>query len=495
MSMEPEQEDGRHGAMLASGARSIGINALHLVNARLITHLLRAVYLVILARVLGPDVFGLLSYGQSWYSAFLPIAGLGLAVILGIDIGRDRTRADRIISHTFTLRMIAAVLVALSSAVAGWILNPDPELRALISVFSVGLLGRSLALWAEQVFTGFEEARLVLRQYAIFRPLEVVAGIAVLLGGGGMLAIAMVHAIVWCAQGIRGVATVRRQFTRFAPGRDRRYLVHLLIRGLPVGVSAILVTWLMQGPVVLTKHLLGDGAAIAQLAVALQVLLLSSAMPMSIGMAALPVLARSIEREDGKDAGFAEAMFRVAFVVTGGASFLMMSFAPAVVTVVLGDLYGEAGELARWVLWLLLPLSVGHVSARILESRGRYILSSLSSLAGATVLTAALPFLVIEFGLSGALLAAGGGLLVWSLVALAMLTQSLRLNLSLSALRPAILIGGCTLAYAAGAQIGPTAAAFAGLISLALGMRLGGLLTPAERVQLRDLLLGVVRRH
>ena len=44
------------------------------MSVRMLTTLMRAFYVVILARYLGPEMFGLFAYGQSWYIAFLPSA-------------------------------------------------------------------------------------------------------------------------------------------------------------------------------------------------------------------------------------------------------------------------------------------------------------------------------------------------------------------------------------------------------------------------------------
>ena len=49
-----------------SGIKSIAVNAGYLTAARVLPQVLRIFYVIVLARYLGPEIYGLLAYGQSW---------------------------------------------------------------------------------------------------------------------------------------------------------------------------------------------------------------------------------------------------------------------------------------------------------------------------------------------------------------------------------------------------------------------------------------------
>jgi O-antigen/teichoic acid export membrane protein len=64
--------------VVSQGAAKILVSAKYLYLALLTSQSLRFVYVLILARMLGAELYGLFSYGQSWYLMFLPLTGLGV---------------------------------------------------------------------------------------------------------------------------------------------------------------------------------------------------------------------------------------------------------------------------------------------------------------------------------------------------------------------------------------------------------------------------------
>ena len=81
------------------------------------------VYVVLLAKILGADLYGLFNYGLSWYLVFIPLSALGIDVIIVRGIGRDRDRASRLVGQTLALRSISCTSVALLSFLVGFWIN------------------------------------------------------------------------------------------------------------------------------------------------------------------------------------------------------------------------------------------------------------------------------------------------------------------------------------------------------------------------------------
>ena len=63
-------------------ARSIAGNAAALVAARVLPRLVQVGYVILLARRVGPELYGLFAYTQSWYLTLLPLTSFGLYVLL-----------------------------------------------------------------------------------------------------------------------------------------------------------------------------------------------------------------------------------------------------------------------------------------------------------------------------------------------------------------------------------------------------------------------------
>lgn len=72
-----------------SGNRSIARSAGQLISARVLASALQVTYLIALARILGPQLFGLLTYAMFWQLMFLALVMFGIGRRLCREIGRD----------------------------------------------------------------------------------------------------------------------------------------------------------------------------------------------------------------------------------------------------------------------------------------------------------------------------------------------------------------------------------------------------------------------
>ena len=462
----------------SSGIRSISSNAGHLARARVFTQIVRGIYVLVLARRLGPEAYGLFAYGQSWYLAFLPLAILGLGAILSREVGRKREKGAEVVGQTLALQLFLALAGALICGLAGWFAETAIATRLLLVVFSLALAGRSFAVWAEQVFVAFEESRYAFRQEALFRPLEAVVGLSVLAAGGGVIAVTAVHALVWWLQAARGLLIVHHRLVPVKAKWEWRNLLRIGCQGSLVCLSALFSSWLLQGPLILYRHVAGTENSLGQVALAIQVLVLTCTIPLSISNVSLPVLSRAVARQDGKDVQFMEGMLRISIFLGAAAGLLGMGIGPFLTRTLLGGSYGGTGQLLGPALWLLAPLTAGAAAGQVLIARGRLVPLSLSALTGALVLTLSLPPLAAATGPLGAVLAAGAGMSVRALSLVLLLNRARMLDLGLAVLRP-----GLAALLALGTYLG-------------LGTLNSGMSTPVSLVVLvsAGLLLGALRQ-
>jgi O-antigen/teichoic acid export membrane protein len=429
---EPDKSRKRH------GLRSIARNASYLAAAQAFTSLLRPLYVLVLAYHFGPELYGIIVYGQSWYLAFLPLTGLGIGLMLCREVGRDRRQGTHFVAQTLSLRISAALAAAVACGVTGWLVEADFAQRRLLLIFSFALFGRSLSMWTDHVFTAYEACRHAFRQRILFRPMEVLAGFTVLYAGGGVVEVAAVHASIWWLYALRGLIVIRRQIVPLRLDGSRRNLVLLLARGLPLGLQNLFVAWLLQGPIVLYRHLGGAHRSLGELALAMQAFILVAIVPNSIGAAALPVLSRSVARQDGKDQSFAQGMLQFSFLVGSAAGLAGMALGPWFVQHFLGETYQLAGHLLGPAMWLLIPFIYGNAASAVLVARGQFVRVTLCSFAGILVLLLSFPSLTSAFGPLGALIAAGAGMVVRMLSLVPLVAEANRSNLISMVLRPAV---------------------------------------------------------
>ena len=469
------------------GIRSISKNTVYITAGHGLNIAVRFFYAIVLASYLGPELYGLYKYGMSWYLSFISFTGLGLGVILSREIGRNRNNGEWFVERTLTIRILVALFVAVMCGVAGWFSEGEPETKRLLLIFSFALIGRSLTGWTMVVFTAYEANEYSFQQNAIFRPFEVLFGLLFLFAGSGILGLALVQAISWWLQALRGLHLVHRHMAKIRLSWAWSGVKTILSQGLVIGVGGIMMAWLGQGPLVLFRHTAGTENSLGQLALALHILFVLCNLPAAVSTAALPVMSRAVTREDGKDLLYAEVMLRVALIFGAAAGIAGIGAGPWLVSAVFGAKYGEAGRLVGMVLWLLVPWIWGNTIASVYVARGQYATPTVCAGAGAFALTLGMPWLASSSGISGAVLAIGLGMSVWAFSMIVLLARSGDLNVQLAIFRPLAAVALAICVYFLTAAVSVWLALVASFLALFGGAVVFRSITPAERSLLVNL--------
>jgi O-antigen/teichoic acid export membrane protein len=412
---------------MPSGLRSILRNFSYLCGSQMLAILIGSAYAIFLARLLEPPLYGLLTYGVSWYLTFIPLTVLGLDMVLARGVGRDRSTGPALAGGTLALRAIAALTVAILSASVGVLVEPDPLARQLLVILSIALLGRSIWFWCGSVFVAFEDTRRQLLIDLTFRPLEFALTFVILfwVAPKSVLAIVIVQTALWWIQAAVGVATVVRKITpiefRGIVNRAR----NLTTDALPAAVYGLTVTWFLQSPIVLFRQVTGVGDTLGHFALAIQMMGYLLTFPYIVGTVALPVLSRyaATGGTSTKDTVIRLSLVTFAFGVVSG--LFAMWLAPAVTALIFGQEYRESGRILGEAIWLLIPFSLAIGFQQILFSlRVKLRLASLFAVLG--VLAMAVLFLPLTkaWTYHGALLATGIGMALWALGLLVTLAAS-----------------------------------------------------------------------
>ena len=474
-----------------AGVASIAINTMYLIGTRWFNQAVRLIYAIALAHYLGPELYGLICYGISWYLTFLPLTGFGIAAILSREIGRERNSGPRITSLTLTLRSSTAIIAAVTSGILGWFFETRPDVRIILIVFSIALVGRSIDAWTGAVFNAYEVNRFTFRIQAVFRTLECVVGTALLIGGGGAMAVALVHAISWWLQALSGLELIRRRIVTIRLNWSWHELRDLIAKGLPLGFEFFMMTWLQTGVLVLFRHIAGSGNSLGQLALAMQAFVVMSSISTAAGMASLPVLSRSVARQDGKDLFFIMTSMKATFIFGGVAGLTALGGGPWLVDLIFGTRYIEAGHLLGLVMWLFIPFTCAITIGRVYLAMEQYLLLAVCSGAGALVFTLTVPWLVSFLDTKGAVIAAGAGMVVWASILLWSLARSGELDVYQTVFRSLLMILMALGVFYTLRPVNALLALIMGWGTLLSGALLFGVITKDEQ---RDLLMHLKRR-
>jgi O-antigen/teichoic acid export membrane protein len=413
------------------GLHSILANGSYIFSGRLLNIIVRGIYILLVARLLGPVVYGLFASTQAWYLAFLPLSTFGMQGIISLELARNKSNTHQLTGSSLTLRFITAFSAGLLSMLSGWLLNADSVSRNLIFLFSIAMLGRSLATWTEDILIAYERAQYSLRLESLFRPMEAIMGSGWLLfANGGIFEIALIHALSWWLQALAGFWLVKKNFVpTLKPIWDSKFMIHMLRMALPLLISGFAINWFLQGPIVLLQHTSLHEQTIGYLALAFQIFSLSCSVPMSLGMAALPVLSRASQRNDGKDILFAETMIKGVLLLAAPVGIASLYIMPVITPWIFGVNYNAAGELLAWTLWLLIPFSIGYLLSQVLIAQKKLKSAGLSVFVGISVFSASYIYFTHMYGVNGSIISCALGMITWVLLSIAIIAFKSKLNI------------------------------------------------------------------
>ena len=320
----------------------------------------------------------------------------------------------------------------------GWAINPGDEGRGLVLAVSLATVPRALTVWSHTVFVAAERSRYMLRQDLVFRSLEVLIATAVLLSGGDVLMIALVHVGSWWLQALAGLSLVHRRLFALRLRPDPARWRAMLGEGLKLGFGRVIENWLLSGPVILFRHLSQDLDALGLVALCIQLVNVLRIVPNAIVAAAMPVLGRSPQHRGRTDGRLLLFIAGAAVMVGGGLAAVTAAVGAELVAITLGDSFAALPSLLPSVCWLAILPILGAAAQRVVGLRGHAGTVLASSAAGGLLMGLLGTTLIPGHGVTGILLAILTGSLLWVL--------GLSRCLPGIALRYAALAGGATLA-------------------------------------------------
>ncbi|WP_102527066.1 flippase [Shewanella sp. 10N.286.51.B7] len=98
---------------------------------------------IYVARYLGPEDYGVLSYSQSLVMMFSAIAALGIDNVIVRELTQDRDNVHRIIPSAIIMKLSGGALSACLSTVTAWIIAPSPDMAVLVAIISVSMMFNS----------------------------------------------------------------------------------------------------------------------------------------------------------------------------------------------------------------------------------------------------------------------------------------------------------------------------------------------------------------
>ncbi len=298
-----------------------------------------------MARYLGPEGFGLLSYVIAYVGLFGALTKLGFDGIIVRDVVRKPHLTDEILGTAFFLKLVGG-LVLIGVSIAGIrIMRPgEPLVLVMTAVVGAGYLFRAFETIEFWFRSQLKSKYAVLAQSGAFL-IGAAYRILLILGGAGVVYFAATP-LIEAALGALGLVVGYRWFghriSRWRPGPERAH--SLLGESWPAFLSVIFAMIYHQIDQVMLGQMIGD-RAVGIYGAVVRVSTIWYFIPMAVTWSVQPAIVRA--REKGKTLYYTrlQDLFTAMALVAYAISIPIALSSSLIIRVLFGSEYLEAGPI------------------------------------------------------------------------------------------------------------------------------------------------------
>jgi len=358
-----------------------------------------------IARYLGPEQFGLLSFATAFVGLFGAIAGLGLQGIVVRDIVRDPSSKEETLGTAAMLQFVGGLIAyGLILGTIFW-LRPDDTLAKVL----VAILGSMMLFKASEVVVYWFESQ-VLSKYTVWvqnSSFLVFAAIKVglLLNDAPLIAFAsammaealMVALLLGVMLGLRGP---RLHHLRITLGRAKS----LLKDSWPLLLSGIAIVIYMKIDQIMLGQMVGD-EAVGIYSAAVRISEVWYFIPMMIVASVFPAILEAKKRSEELYCQRLQRLYDLMVWLSIGVALPMTFLSTPIVVLLFGEAYAASGTVLAIHIWAAVFVFLGVASSKWFLAENRQILSLQRTMLGALVNVILNILLIPAYGPVGAAIA------------------------------------------------------------------------------------------
>ncbi|MBI4520846.1 MAG: flippase [Gemmatimonadetes bacterium] len=321
--------------------------------------------LVVAGRLLGDADYGKFSFALALATVFETFIDFGLKDIATRSVARDRQVAYRLMSNTFGLKLVLAIVTLAALVLAARLLRADPDVRLACYLLGLASVLRSYLLTARHLLMGLERFDLDSVVVIGDRILLLVFGAGALWIGTGVVGLAASFVVARAVAVVLSYGLSASQVGRFGFSFEWRVWVDLQRSALPFGAFVIVLYLYNYIDTIMLGVLRGD-AETGLYSAAYRIYEGLSSIPAILQAVLAPRLARHFVQDRSRHRWLARLGLMSAVVIAVPTTGVALIAAGPIVRLLFGEDYvASAGVFQILALGLLFvfPLFVRHAEA------------------------------------------------------------------------------------------------------------------------------------
>ncbi len=354
------------------------------------------------ARYLGPEQFGLLSYAQSFVFLFIAISTLGLDSIVVRELVKDESKRDVLLGTAFGLKLVGAILILPILAMAVQLTSNDDYTNSLIFITA------SLTIFQSFNVIDFYYQSKVLSKYvalanAISLAISSIIKIALILGNAPLVAFALITVfdVAVVSVGLIYFYKKNSQLKLFNWRFEWKMAKKLLQYSWPLILSGLVISLYMRIDQVMIKEIL-DADAVGQYAAAVRLSTAWYFIPLAIATSFFPAIINAKKISEELYFSRLQRLYSLMIFLAIAIALPVTFLSDWVILLLYGSEYSQAGEVLMIHIWAGIFVFLGVAWSKWILNENKQNLVLISHILGAVINVGLNLYFIDKYGVVGA---------------------------------------------------------------------------------------------
>ena len=353
------------------------------------------------ARFLGPEQFGTLSYSQALVGLFGAIATLGMDGVIIKHLVKDERNSDLLLGTAFTLKLLSAIVTLAIIGIVAVIISNDNNDVIIITLIASALLFQSL-----NVIDFYFQSKVLSKNIVLVNLISHLAAslirISLIITNAPLIAFAYVILFDAIILAIGYIYVYKHKHLSFRQWKFNKLTAAKILKSSwPLALSGIVISIYMKIDQVMIKEMLGK-TSVGHYAAAVKISEAWYFVPVVINSSLFPAIINAKKRSRKEYYERLKILYSFMLFSAVAISIPITIYSKYIISSLYKDQFDQASTVLMFHIWAGVLVSFGVVTSSIVIANNKQNNALISTSIGATS-NIILNFLMIpRFGIIGA---------------------------------------------------------------------------------------------
>jgi len=353
------------------------------------------------ARYLGPEQFGTLSYAQAFVGLFGAVATLGMDGIVIKHLVKDEWNSDLLLGTAFTLKLLSAMVALVFIGIVAFTTSNDNKDIIIITIIASALVFQSLNV-IDFYFQSKVLSKYIVKVNLISQLIASLIRIALILTNAPLIAFAYVIMFDAIILAVGYIYVYKHNNLSFRQWEFNKLTASEILKySWPLALSGIVISIYMKIDQIMIKEMLGK-TSIGHYAAAVKISEAWYFVPIAINSSLFPAIINAKKRSLKEFYDRLKILYSFMLLSAVAISIPTTIYSKYIINLLYKEQYDQASTVLMFHIWAGVLVSLGVVTSSIIIANNKQNNALISTSIGAISNIILNLLMIPRFGIVGA---------------------------------------------------------------------------------------------